>query len=174
MNWRAHHRIGKSLLVSILALGVLAACDARGSDAMRDYLERDGAWGWSNGEGCVDRARVWVIEGETLEEFTENRLTERYLLERRQPLYSNRLPNGSGPLEFVRWRFVGRNPQNLDEMGRQEMMFAIRGGPGRVTALVPRNNRSFTSVETRDTRQIDEPYVGDRLVHCDEYAAFND
>ena len=157
----------------LLACGLaLGACDARGAGAMRDYLQRDGLWGWDGGAGCENRASAWLVEGDGVEVFRDDRLVERYLLEQRQPLYDNRLPSGEGALAFVDWTFIGRNPEDLDQMGRQEMMFAIRGGPGRPTALVPRNQRSFTHAQTREKSQIAEPYQGGRLVHCDEYAAF--
>ncbi|MEO1039576.1 MAG: hypothetical protein AAFX09_08520 [Pseudomonadota bacterium] len=139
---------------------------------MREYLQRDGLWGWGGGAGCIDRASAWLVEGDTVEVFRNNRLMDRYRLEKRVPLYDNRLPSGEGALAFVDWTFIGRNPDNLDQMGRQELMFAIRGGPGRPTALVPRNQRTFTDAQTRDRSQVDEPYQGDRLVHCDEYATF--
>lgn len=160
---------------ALLALScslALTACDSRGGGAMREYLARDGLWGWNGGAGCEQRASAWLVDGESVEVFREGRLVERYLLETRTPLYDNRRPVGTGAFEFVEWRFVGRNPENLDQMGRQELMFAIRGGPGRPTALVARNRRLFIDAQTRERSRPEEPYAGDRLVHCQEYAAF--
>ena len=164
----------KSLIVLAAAGLSLAACDAKGPNAMRDYLNNDGLWGWEAGAGCENRANAWLLDGETLEMYRDNRLINRGLIRDRRALYDNRRESGDGMLEYADWHFISRNPENHEEIGLNEVMFAIRGGPGRPTSLVARNERHFTNAETRERTRVAEPYAGRRLVHCDEYARFQE
>ena len=152
-----------------LALAGLAACGAKGSDAMRAYVETvEGDWGWSNGRGCADRVDVWAIEGTMIEVYREGRLVNRFQIESRAALRANGMVHGSGPIEQARWTMIGRDPENPDRLGRHHIRFDIRGGIGRPTALQPRLKRSFTDARTREGRRIDDPRGGDRLVSCAE------
>jgi len=149
-----------------LASLVLAACNPVMD--RRERLTRDGEWGWSNGQGCEGRADVWLIDGDAMEMYRDGRLVDRGLLERRRLLHDNYRTSGDGPIEYVEFTYIGRASLQTSELGRITTVFAIRGGPGRPTALVPRNVRQYADTETHEERQIDNPRGGDRLVHCDD------
>lgn len=152
----------------VLTSLVLAACNP--VMERRERLTRDGAWGWSNGEGCEGRADVWLIDGDSMEMYRDGRLVDRGRLESRRLLHDNYRTSGDGPVEYVEFTYIGRASLQTTELGRITTVFAIRGGPGRPTALVPRNVRQYTDTETREERRIDNPRGGDRLVHCDDVA----
>jgi len=163
--------LGKWLVTVTLAGPLLMACDAKGPNAMREYINRDGLWGWDSGAGCENRQNAWLLDGETLEMYRNDRLVNRGLIRDRRALYDNRRESGDGSLEYADWHFISRNPENHEELGLNEVMFAIRGGPGRPTTLVARNQHHFTNAETGERTRVTEPYAGGRLVHCDEWAA---
>ena len=48
------------------------------------------------------------------------------------------------------------------------MRLAIRGGPGRTTALRTYNHRLFIDDTTGERRRLDEPRRGDRMIPCNE------
>lgn len=79
---------------------------------------------------------------------------------------------GSGPPSGVVLEYVGTAPDNREELGRNRIVFVVRGGPGRPTALRTNLKRSFTPAEG-SRRRIDEPRGGDRLVHCSEFERHN-
>lgn len=162
---RRRAALGGLVLTSL----VLAACNPVMD--RRERLTRDGEWGWSNGQGCESRADVWLIEGDSMEMYRDGQLVDRGRLESRRLLHDNYRTSGDGPVEYVEFTYIGRASLQTSELGRITTVFAIRGGPGRPTALVPRNVRQYTDTETREERQIDNPRGGDRLVHCDDVAS---
>lgn len=150
---------------------LISACGAKGPNEMREYLNRDGLWGWDAGAGCEDRANAWLIDGVAISIFQNGEVIERMRLVERRALYDNRRESGDGALEYADWLVVARNPDDPELTSRHEIFFAIRGGPGRPTALRPNNERTFIHPETGERSRVSEPYQGDRLVHCDEWAA---
>ena len=160
-------------LLGVAGLGI-ASCGAKGPNEMRSYLARDGLWGWDAGAGCASRANAWLIDGVAVSVFVEGEIVETMRLVERRALYDNRREVGEGSLEFADWTIVARNPDAPDVISRQEVFFRILGGPGRPTALRPNNERVFIDPATGARSRVSEPYQGDRLVHCDEYAAHAD
>jgi hypothetical protein len=153
----------------VLAGVLLSACNPVMD--RREQLMREGDWGWSNGQGCAGRADVWAIGEQWIEMYRDGRLVDRGLLESRRLLHDNYRTSGEGAVEYVEFTYIGRLSLQTQELGRIETVMAIRGGPGRPTALVPRNHRQYTAPETREERREEEPRGGDRLVHCEDVTA---
>ena len=158
----------KSALILTAAATLTAACNP--VDGRQESLLREGAWGWSNGQGCADLADAWVVEGDLIEMFQGGRLVDRGRLERRDLLYDNMRTSGDGALEYVAWTYIGRTSLDTQALGRIRTVFAIRGGPGRARALVARNHRRYNDAQSGETERIENPRGGDRLVHCDDVA----
>jgi hypothetical protein len=155
------------LIACVLPALTLSAC-GKLPDEMRAYLLADGDWGWDNGAGCAGRAHVWSVEGNTLTRYRDGAVEEVATGLVRTPLYDNYRESGDGALEYVRWEFNAAAPDGSGTFGSHEMWFAIRGGPFRPTALVPRNRRDFTAASGGERREYEEPNIENRLVHCSE------
>ena len=146
----------------------LSACGSRDSEAMRSYVLQDGDWGWDNGAGCDGQADIWRFDGDNIEMYRDGTLVDRGIRLTRTARHDEGETLGSGPPSGLVLEYVGAAPDNRAQLGRNRIVFRIRGGPGRPTALRADLKRSFTPAEG-SKRRIDEPRGGDRLVHCAEF-----
>ena len=155
-----------SLLIGLCAL-CLTACGKLPNE-MRAYLLQDGAWGWDKGRGCEGLKDAWVVEGKWIQMYKDGKQVDKALLQDRR-LMTNTASNGSGgKVTGVTWHFVGRDPDHPDKLGRHDMRFSIRGGPGRKITLVAWKKYGFMDAETKKKRTIKTDRAGQRLLPCSE------
>lgn len=156
------------VLIPMACLAILPAACGKMPSELREYVQQDGDWGWGNGSGCKDRTDAWYIAGDRITIYSQGEIAGYLRLDERRGLYSNGLTSGSGAWTDMLWILHGPAPDGSGETGRQEMRLAIRGGPGRTTALRTYNHRLFIDDETGERRRIDEPRRGDRMIPCNE------
>ena len=89
---------------------VLAACGGTPSDD-RAFIEKGGAWGWQDGEGCEGLADAIVIDGEWFDIYKAGAKTGRgkFLLRRDSTISGSEY---AAKMDRVLWKFVAVHPDD--------------------------------------------------------------
>lgn len=153
-------------LLPLLALALLLAACGKPTGEMRAYLMQEGGWGWENGAGCEELTDAWVVHGDWIDMYEGGQFVTRAKLMGRDIRFEDGETYGAGYPSHVHWQIIAQDPENPARLGRHKIRFAVRGGPGRPTALVTELKRDFTDAETREMRRITDPRGGQRLVAC--------